>query len=456
MIAAVRFFSKPSRGLPAIGAFFLFFFLWPPPANASRSYKRSVSKLELIPEALIGFSSHNAPAHAFVVEKASQTIMVYEYKDGFKLKHKFVCSTGEVRGRKERSGDRKTPEGIYFFTNAFKKRELSPIYGHRAFVMDYPNLMDRKSNRAGNNIWLHGTNKPIKPRDSNGCVAMNNDDLKIVAQYVRLNQTPIIIENKVNMVRPESQLANHKSLIQFLEARKTAFVSGDRKAYTACYHSPPEDQNALWGAWDNIRTTWEQDRIPFRMTIKDVSLMQTNPYIVALFDEIMYLDRHVRFVGTKKLFLEKHGDTWKVVGEVYQPSESHPETIKPMMTAIARLDRLQKDDKSIAELVAEWAEAWRSMDIARYRACYADDFYARGMNLKAWIRYKERLNRRYDWIRVRIENLNIRQGPKLSSATFLQRYRSSGLQSVGMKTLCLKRSGDAWKIYRETWHRTRK
>lgn len=457
MISAVRFFSKPCRELWAVAALF-FFFMCFPPALASQSYKleRSVSKSKLIPEALIGFSLHDKPAHAIVVEKDTQTLMIYEYKDTFKLKHRFVCSTGEVRGRKERSGDRKTPEGVYFFTKAFKKRELSPIYGRRAFVMDYPNLMDQKSNRAGTNIWLHGTNKPIKPRDSNGCVAMKNDDLKILARYVRLNRTPIIIENRVNMVPPESQLANYESLIQFLRAWNTTFVSGDRKAYAACYDTPREDQNVLWEAWDKVRTTWQQDQVPFRMTMKDVSLMQTNPYVVALFDEVISLDRRVRFIGTEKLFLEKYGDTWKVVGEVYQPSGSHPDMTRPMVAALASLDRLYKEDKAIAKLVAEWAEAWRSKDIARYRACYANDFYGKGMNLKAWIRYKERLNRRYDWIRVKVEDLKISNGQKLSTATFLQRYSSGGLQSVGMKTLRLKRSGNAWKIYRETWHRTRK
>ena len=104
------------------------------------------------------------------------------------------------------------------------------------------------------------------------------------------------------------------------------------------------------------------------------------------------------------------------------------------------------------DLVAEWADAWSSKDIHRYQACYAADFQADKMDLKAWIRYKESLNKLYARIRIGIEDLNIEQGLERSTATFLQQYDSSGYQAVGTKRLRLKRIGDEWKIYQETWH----
>lgn len=456
MIASVAFFLKAFRPILILVAQCLLVFTLLPLAYGSGSSQQHIPRIELIPGPLISLSADDGPAYAIVVEKDTQTITVYEYKDAFSLKHRFPCSTGEVRGKKVKSGDRKTPEGVYFFTKAFNKRELNPVYGPRAFVIDYPNLMDRKSSRDGNNIWLHGTSKPIRPRDSNGCVAMNNDDLDTVVQYIHLNRTPIIIQKKLNMVHPESQIADYKSLIEFLEAWKTAFISGDKTRYTACYNEPPKDQDALWGTWDEIRTGWKQSQIPFGMTLKNVSFVRANPHIVALFDQAIYLDRHVKCIGTKKLFLDRDRHTWKIEGEVYQPAESNPEAIRPMVTALAWLDRLQKDYKAIAELIAEWAGAWSCKDITRYRACYAQNFHARGMDLTDWIRYKERLNKRYESIRVSAEDLQIRRRSDRCTATFLQRYHSTGHQSVGTKTLRLKRIGGAWKIYRETWHMTPK
>jgi murein L,D-transpeptidase YafK len=440
------------------GLFFLALCLLPFALFSVASYASGTSEsqgpgVELIPDALIELSSDDGPSYALLVEKATQRVLVYESKDtdAFRLRHQFICSTGKVAGNKQASGDRKTPEGVYFFTRAYEKRALQPIYGNRAFVLDYPNLLDRKFHREGNNIWLHGSNKPIRPRDSKGCVALNNGDLETLVPHILLNRTPIIIKQKLHMVHPDSRRTDQESLAEFLETWKTAFVTGDSAKYRACYSERFGELTPLWEQWEPIRTAWQRARLSFEVTLENLTFLRGNPCVVALFDEVMHLDRHEATMGTKKLFLEEDGTTWKIMGEGYQPTESNPSISKPWRTALADMDRRHRDYGAIADRVAEWAEAWSSKDIARYRACYAEVFRVRGMNLRAWIRYKEGLNKRYAWIRVVIENLKIRQGPERSTATFLQRYRSSGHHAVGIKRLYLKRVGGVWKIYRETW-----
>ena len=421
-----------------------------PPSGAS---DRNLPHVRLIPDPLISLSPEDGPAHAILVEKDTQRVMLYEYKDTFSLRHEFPCSTGEVAGRKQKSGDRKTPEGVYFFTRAFHKKDLGPIYGNRAFVMDYPNLLDRKFKRDGNNIWLHGSDKPLKPRDSNGCIVMNNDDLEVLSLYIQLNRTPIIVVQKLDMVLAKSRLADKKSLTSFLNDWKTAFVKGDWTGFSACYSEPDGELDALWRVWDRTRTTWQHAKIPFDITLQDLTIMKGNPCVVALFDHVIHLDRQVTAVGTKKLFLEKDGETWKIGGEVYQPGDPDHGANRPLVDALSYLGRLDTDRKEITDLVAEWADAWSSKDIRRYAACYAPDFQSRELDLRDWIRYKETLNRLYDSIRVHIEDLKIEQGPEQSTVTFLQRYDSSRYQAVGTKRLQLKRIRGAWKIYGETWQR---
>jgi hypothetical protein len=285
---------------------------------------------------------------------------------------------------------------------------------------------------------------------------MANDDLEVVARCIEQNRTPIIIKKELNMVQAESQLADKNSLVSFLEDWRTAFVTGNMAKYSACYSKPPGDLDTLWGVWDRVRTTWQRAQVPFDMRLQDLTLVRGNPCVVALFDQATSVGAHVSIAGTKKLFLERYGKTWKIMGEEYQRGDPDHRGNSLLITALNRLDRFQRDDKAIADLVAEWVNAWRSKDIRRYRACYDPDFQAAGMDLKAWIRYKEGLNRRYDSIRVWIEDLEIQQGPEESTVTFLQQYHSSGHQSVGIKSLRLKRIGGAWKIHRETWHRIHK
>ena len=449
-----RAISKTLRPVLFFFVFGVWFFAFFSGSYASGTSESKGPDVELIPDALIELGSDDGPSYALFVEKATQRVLVYEFKDRdtFRLRHQFICSTGQVAGNKQASGDRKTPEGIYFFSRMYGKGELQAIYGSRAFVMDYPNFLDRKFHRGGNNIWLHGSNKPIKSRDSKGCVALNNEDLESLAPHVLLNRTPIIIKQKLHMVRPDKRRTDQKNLVDFLETWKTAFVAGDSAKYRACYSERFRELTPLREQWEPIRTAWQRVQIPFEVTLENLTLLKGNPCVVALFDEVMHLDHYKITVGTKKLFLEEDGTTWKIAGEVYQPAETNPSISKPWRTALADVDRYG----TIADRVAEWAEAWSSKDIARYRACYTEDFRAMGMDLGAWIRYKEELNRRYDFIRVSVEDLKIHQGSERSTAVFVQRYRSSGYHAVGIKHLYLKRIGGAWKIYRETWRRSQK
>jgi hypothetical protein len=104
-------------------------------------------------------------------------------------------------------------------------------------------------------------------------------------------------------------------------------------------------------------------------------------------------------------------------------------------------------------MVDDWLTAWASQKIEPYAAFYARGFRSQGRDRRAWIRYKEGLNRQYSYIRVDREGpLEIRmRGKDRAEVRFLQKYDSSGFETRGHKRLDLIREGGRWKIYRETW-----
>ena len=129
---------------------------------------------------------------AILVEKETQMLYVYSKENGsLDLAFKAPCSTGEAFGPKKKAGDKKTPEGIYFLTDIYEDRYLTPIYGKRAFPSDYPNFIDLRQGKEGSAIWIHGTDKSLKPMDSNGCVAMENDHILSLSDHIQLNSTPM-------------------------------------------------------------------------------------------------------------------------------------------------------------------------------------------------------------------------------------------------------------------------
>ena len=63
-------------------------------------------------------SPEAGPHHVILVEKSSQKVFIYFFDGDYRIVSTYGCATGENPGDKQVSGDKRTPEGIYFFTKA--------------------------------------------------------------------------------------------------------------------------------------------------------------------------------------------------------------------------------------------------------------------------------------------------------------------------------------------------
>ena len=121
---------------------------------------------------------------------------------------------------------------------------------------------------------------------------------------------------------------------------------------------------------------------------------------------------------------------------------------------LAQVSTKQNETKSIPEeavrnLVTKWLTGWKSGDMKTYRSCYTSDFQSKGINLNAWISYKNNVRQRSKNINISIDDLQISVDENSAIAVFTQSYSSSILKDKGRKTLELKKINDEWKIYRE-------
>jgi hypothetical protein len=71
------------------------------------------------------------------------------------------------------------------------------------------------------------------------------------------------------------------------------------------------------------------------------------------------------------------------------------------------------------------------------------------MNYDAWTKYKTRLTKQYDFIKVVISDLQVFRHSKYSVALFKQYYRSNRFEAYGWKRLYLLGEGDQAKILSE-------
>ena len=91
--------------------FIIFFQI--PPKNAS----------ELLPSGLI-FNDYPGST-VLVIDKSICRLMIYKFKNSWKMHQVFPCTSGKVNGDKFREGDLKTPIGIYWLNQAWAGWELA-------------------------------------------------------------------------------------------------------------------------------------------------------------------------------------------------------------------------------------------------------------------------------------------------------------------------------------------
>jgi len=440
---------------------------------------------KIIPGSLIAMDTNRAVDYLLLVEKESQTLYVYAYDGQFRELKRFRCSTGENKGSKKQSGDRKTPEGVYFFNNRFTKRDLTPIYGTRAFPTDYPNYMDRFAGKNGSAIWVHGTNKKLKDRDTNGCVAMINEDIDALDKYIDLHHTPIIIQKRIKYVNPEENGPIRISLIQFLRTLENLLMYGDANAYFSYYNYISDYIPKWWEKWVQLRTDVKTLYPEALVQLIHPIILKHDRIYVVLVDQIISsgsvfqktdmkkVTPKAYMAGKKKLFIVRYKEQWRIVGEEYQTTESKKASHYPLLVATSNLAEQphlpvatslsKKEDDSytvhdrtiITQMVDSWIEAWSSKNIDQYALFYADNFRSQNKNKQQWIQYKKQLNKKYQFIKIERKNLNIQFYKKYKNRAkvyFNQSYKSNMFSAFGRKTLILKYDDGQWRIYREYWN----
>lgn len=407
-----------------------------------------------VPEMLLRLAAEDAPAYALAVDKAAQRLYLYAYdaRGGFRRAAEMPCSTGKANGKKEVAGDKKTPEGVYFLTAKFPDRDLSARYGIAAYPLDYPNLLDRRAGRNGHSIWLHGTDRALRPRDSNGCIALANEDLARLDPYIQINRTAILIAERIRpaLAAVDTELQELESLLARWRGAIETGGYHDLLALYAPAYLPPID---WWRDWNRLRREVAELDGALALRVRRADLYRHGATFVLRFDLQVTTGEGGVTVGGRKLFVADREGRLRIVGDEYlrPPGDAGAKVEDPLVVAARDVKAVLARDREVPALIDRWLAAWSAKDLDRYADCYAADFHADGMDLDAWLQYKAGLNRKYRFIRVRRGALTVVYDEPMATVRFRQHYASDVFQAEGVKTLRLKREAGRWKIFHETY-----
>ena len=271
---------------------------------------------KFVPDSLIYFSPQNK-GYIILVEKAHQKAYLYDVQNLDSPLRVYHCSTGENRGPKTQKNDKKTPEGIYFITNSFLRKDLTPIYGDRAFPLDYPNVRDRKLGRKGYGIWIHGTNEALKPLDTNGCIVFTNEDIRDLAGYVSERHTPVIITQEINLVEKEQLLREGVQTKFFIDDWVNAWKGGHIDRYMSFYDNDFAGQGKTRLQWRAHKKRLSQHYGAVEISIENLQILREGGIVLAKFDQTYRADGFHSF-GEKRLYLQQRSPEWKIVDEFFE------------------------------------------------------------------------------------------------------------------------------------------
>jgi murein L,D-transpeptidase YafK len=408
---------------------------------------RSLPNIEKIPDAIVAVSS----GYVIAVDKKYQKLYVFHKNSVFTKVYEVNCSTGKNQGSKQVSGDAKTPTGVFFATRILNNPGPPETYGTLAFTLDYPTITDIKSGKNGTNIWIHGASKPIVPFQSNGCVVLNDKDIHTLAKFIYLNKTPVIIAETIQWVPQNQTISAKAALERIFTIWSKGYLEGNINAIDSLYLKDHQikgkKREQLTARLSHIKNIKQH----FILDPKDIAILQQDNVAVILFDQITGINKDNSFEGIfNKLALQKINNKWFIIDDVTTPVPAQAPARKPDTQLAARSDMESSSKEAVRKLIAKWAESWESGNMSGFRACYASNFRAQGMNLNQWINHKIVVRERSKSIKIRVDNLVISGGNHQATATFTQHYSSNLLKSKGNKQMELRKINGVWKIYRET------
>ena len=367
-----------------------------------------IARYDILPDWFFRVFVTKNPIHLVLVEKDKQRLLLLKYEGKLEVVAEYPCATGEKRGKKMFAGDSRTPEGIYFITKIYKDKKVT-IFGNRAFHLDFPNIFDRNSGIKGNGIYIHGTNKRLKRMSTNGCIVLRNKDLDKLAKFLGEDFTPVVIVSSIDAVKRAEM---EKIGINRFTLAKSLLL--------------PEEI--------------ERDK--------------------AEFDCLYLITDGIQTVAVGELSLFEN-DCFRIRGYISPDREkgwTHKERIhkgKPL-TLAQLLPLYPKNKQEILEFIETWRKAWQSKDMETYIDCYNKSFKHGRMDLRAYRAYKNRLKKKYKFIKVDISKVSVLWTKNGAKVSFHQVYRSNRYRAAGRKTLHLTFNGQRWGIEREDWFPARR
>jgi len=275
--------------------------------------------LSLQPKAIIRLD----PSEPYVViaSLSEATLNVFENINGFlQQKMQLPISIGKQGFGKQKEGDKKTPIGVYRITSYLGDEQLDAFYGHAAYPLDYPNIWDKRMKRTGSGIWLHAMPEGVSSRptyDSDGCVVVNNEAIAMLAPFLNVGRTKVVLTEKMNWAEVESQTALQDQISAQINSWRRAWQSLYIDNYMSYYSEDFTSGDYTFESWREYKDRVNKSKEFIIVNISQLGLFaypgEGNIVMAEFYQE--YESSNFTSQGWKRQLWQKEDEGWKIIYE---------------------------------------------------------------------------------------------------------------------------------------------
>lgn len=267
----------------------------------------------------------DAGEYLLIVEKDAKTLHLFRSTDArFAHIKSYPCIVGANGLDKKKAGDLATPVGNYFFLRYIPGRSLPEKYGPGAFVLNYPNFLDRRDRKDGTGIWLHGhtPGKSIGQQElenTQGCIVVANDALNELTGMLKTNGTPIVVVSRLQPVKTARQRQTSEELNRFMKSWSSAWESANIKKFMGHYaHEFINSDGMNYQAFKRQKEKVNSGKNFIRVKVENPAILlpqdRGGQVAVVRFTQ-KYRSNNYQNDSKKIFYLKKGQAGWQIIGE---------------------------------------------------------------------------------------------------------------------------------------------
>lgn len=234
------------------------------------------------------FNNNLFPAHilrladkiryVFVVGLEKSRFYVIENQNGSpRVIADYYAGIGKQGIGKQREGDHRTPVGVYTVTDYLSDQQLPELYGAGALPLDYPNAWDKRLDRTGSGIWLHGVPRDTysrPPRSSRGCITLSNHVFEALQERSTPGNTIVITAPVIDWQEPGVQTFTDQEISDVLEQWRKDWSSLDFERYIANYSADFKTSRHDFQSWAERKRSIGSRKEFIEVNLEDISIFR--------------------------------------------------------------------------------------------------------------------------------------------------------------------------------------